>query len=80
MTTDEIKGLLTGVFRNVFDDPALEIHDATTARDVPDWDSLNHINLIVAVERAFKVKFTTREISALERVGDLIALIQKKAV
>lgn len=80
MTPAEIKTQLTGVFRDVFDDNALEIHDAMTAKDVPDWDSLNHINLVVAVERSFKVKLTMREVSALEKVGDLIALLEKKAV
>lgn len=79
MTPAEIKTQLTEVFRQVFDDHTLDIHDAMTAKDVPDWDSLNHINLIVAVERSFRVKFTTREVSALEKVGDLMALIEKKA-
>lgn len=80
MTPAEMRIQLTQVFRTVFDDNALDIHDAMTAKDVPDWDSLNHINLIVAVERAFRVKFTTREVSALEKVGDLLALIEKKVV
>ena len=80
MTPAEIKTQLTGVFRDVFDDNALEIHEAMTAKDVPDWDSLNHINLVVAVERSFRVRLTTREVSALEKVGDLIALLEKKAV
>ena len=80
MTSDEIRTQLTGVFRHVFDDDTLQLHDTMTAKDVPDWDSLNHINLIVAVERSFRVKFTTREVSALGKVGDLIALIGAKAV
>ena len=80
MTPAEITAQLTGVFRQVFDDDTLELHEAMTAKDVPDWDSLNHINLIVAVERSFRVKFTTREISALAKVGDLVALIGAKAV
>ena len=80
MTPAEIKTQLTAVFRDVFDDNALEIHEAMTAKDVADWDSLNHINLVVAVERSFRVKLTTREVSALEKVGDLIALLEKKAV
>ena len=49
-----------------------------TASDVEDWDSLNHINLIVAVEREFKVKFTTAEVSGLKNVGDLMDLIGRK--
>ena len=80
MTPAEIRTQLTGVFRSVFDDDTLELRDAMTAKDVPDWDSLNHINLIVAVERSFRVRFTTREVIALEKVGDLVALIGAKAV
>jgi len=50
---------LTDVFRTVFDQPNLVLHDAMTAADVENWDSLNHIDLIVAVEKKFKIKFTT---------------------
>ena len=78
MTPTEIKAQLTGVFRDVFDNNTLEIFDAMTAKDVEDWDSLNHINLVVAVERSFRVRLTTREVSALEKVGDLIVLLEKK--
>lgn len=78
MTPAEIKAQLTGVFRDVFDNNTLEIFDAMTAKDVEDWDSLNHINLVVAVERSFGVRLTTREVSALEKVGDLIVLLEKK--
>ena len=69
---------LTSTFRKVFFDPTLEISRSTTANDVEDWDSLNHINLIVAVEREFKVKFTTAEVLALKNVGDLMDLIARK--
>jgi acyl carrier protein len=80
MTAAEIKAQLNGVFRDVFDDNALEIFEEMTAKDVEDWDSLNHINLVVAVERSFRVRLTTREVSALEKVGDLIDLLGKKVV
>jgi len=74
----EIMEILTEVFRDVLDDPALELRDNTTAADVENWDSLNHIDLILAVERRFKVKFTTREVTSLQNVGELAELTQKK--
>jgi acyl carrier protein len=69
---------LSAVFREVLDEPTLVLHENTTAADVASWDSLNHIDLIVAVERKFRVKFTTREIASLRNVGELATLIQQK--
>jgi acyl carrier protein len=69
---------LTDVFRAVFDQPELVLRDEMTAADVENWDSLNHIDLIVAVERKFKIKFTTREITGLKTVGDLAEMTAKK--
>ena len=78
MSGPEIKERLTDIFRDVFDDDSIEINDAMTAKDIEEWDSLNHINLIVAVEGAFKVKFTTKEVNNLANVGEFIALIASK--
>lgn len=75
---DEIVARLQGIFQDVFDDESLEIHDAMTAQDVDEWDSLSHIRLIVAVESAFKVKFLTGEVSSLKNVGEFIRLLKKK--
>lgn len=69
---------LTDVFRTVFDHPTLILDDTMTAADVENWDSLNHIDLIVAIEKKFKIKFTTREVSGLKTVGDLADLTAKK--
>ena len=74
----EIMETLTGIFREIFDNPSLVLHDAMTAADVENWDSLNHIDLIVAVEKKFKVKFTTKDVTSLKTVGDLAELVQKK--
>lgn len=74
----DIRAQLTEIFRDVFDDESIEIFDAMTAKDIEEWDSLNHINLIVAVERHFKVKFTTKEVSNLANVGEFVALIGSK--
>lgn len=69
---------LTPIFHDVFDNPSIVLRDAMTAKEVPEWDSLNHINLIVAVEQAFGIKFKTAEIAKLANVGEFIDAIQKK--
>lgn len=69
---------LTPIFRDVFDDESIVPHLAMTAKEVAEWDSLGHIRLMVAIEQAFGVKFTTSEISNLANVGELVAAIDKK--
>ncbi len=70
------------VFRDVFDDPSLVVTEETTAEDVDGWDSLTHINLIIAIEKLFGVKFATAEISRLKddgsNVGSMMALVAQK--
>ncbi len=78
MTREEIKTKLAAILREVFDNTALVITEATTASDVPDWDSLNHINIIVAVEEAFRIRFATREVYVANTVGEFVDLIAKK--
>ena len=74
----EIKEKLQEVFRDVFDDEEIELQDDMTAADIEDWDSLAHIQLIVAAEKAFGVKFSTAEVGRLKNVGEFIALIDDK--
>jgi acyl carrier protein len=69
---------LNQVFRDVFDDDALVIAPATTAKDIEGWDSLMHVTLIVNVERAFGIKFTSSEVASLKDVGDLLAFIERR--
>jgi len=69
---------LRAVFREVFEDPQLEISPSTTALDVPAWDSFNHINLVIAIETEFNVRFKTKEIADMANVGDLVTLLRKK--
>jgi acyl carrier protein len=69
---------LAGIFQTLFDDPALEIRDDLTARDVDGWDSLNHVNLMILVEEEFGVRFTTDEVSGLQDVGELKRLLASK--
>ncbi len=78
----DIRAETQEVFRQVFDDPEIVLRDEMTADDIPGWDSLTHINLMVAAEKRFKIKFATAEISRLkepgQNVGTLLALIGKK--
>lgn len=76
---DEITQRLIRVFRRVLRQPELIVQPETIAADVKDWDSLSHINLIAAVEKEFKVRFTTSEVMGLKNVGDLDALVRHKA-
>ena len=75
---EQIYESLTEIFRNVFDDPGFSVTPELSAQDVPEWDSFNHINLIVAAEMRFGVKFRTSEIDALRNVGDFAGLIERK--
>lgn len=77
MTRDEVFRDLTPVFEDVFDEQVV-LGEGTTAEDVDEWDSVNHIRLVLAIEKAFKVKFATAEIDRLECVGDLVTLILSK--
>jgi acyl carrier protein len=66
------------VFREVFDDQALNIHREMQAKDVVGWDSLNHITLIMTLEETFKVKFSTREVMGFQNVGEMIDCLRGK--
>jgi acyl carrier protein len=78
MQTEEIYAQLTTIFHDLFDDDTLVLTPDLTAAEVPDWDSFNHINLIVAIETRFKIKFKTAELEQLHTVGHLVSLIQTK--
>ncbi len=78
MTTEAIYAQLTEIFRDLFDDDSIVLTSQTTAADIPGWDSFNHINLIVACESKFKVKFNTAEIESLHNVGHLVDVIAAK--
>ena len=78
MQTAEIYTKLTDIYRDIFDDDSIILTPETTAADIEDWDSFNHINLIVATEAQFKIKFQTAEIESLKNVGHFVVLIEKK--
>jgi len=68
---------LTDIFRDVFDDPNIQLRPDMTAGDISDWDSSNHINLILAAESTFGVRFNISEVESMRAVGDFVDLIQK---
>jgi acyl carrier protein len=70
MTDSEILERLTRIFRQIFDDDAIVLTDETTAADIHEWDSFNHINIIVAVEQDCGIKFQTAETEELKNVRD----------
>ena len=75
---DPIYDGLNEIFRDVFGDDTISLGPSTTAADIAEWDSFNHINVVVAVESRFGVKFSTFEVEALKNVGDMAALIERK--
>lgn len=79
MDEARIYARLAEIFEDVFDEDSIQLTPQLSAKDVDGWDSLTHIRLILTIEKAFKIKFSTSEIGKLENVGDLVALIQTRA-
>jgi acyl carrier protein len=79
MTKEEILQSLTEVFREVVDDNTLVLHDETNADDIEAWVSYMHINIVVATEMRFGIKFQTSEIESLRNVGEFVDLIYQKS-
>jgi acyl carrier protein len=71
---------LEKIFSRVLDLENLELKRETTANDIEEWDSLTHVQLIVAIERHYKIKFNSSEIRNFKNVGDLLDTIEKKIV
>lgn len=78
MTREEIFDGLNEVFRDVFDDEDITVTDDTTSEDIEDWDSLEHINLVVATEKKFGVKFTMGEVTGMKNVGEMVDIILQR--
>ncbi|MDE6500668.1 MAG: acyl carrier protein [Ruminococcus sp.] len=78
MNKNDIIKRLTEVFRDVFDDDSIVITEETTAHDIDDWDSIEHINLIGAVEDEFSMRFKMREVSGMKNVGEMIDIIVQR--
>jgi len=78
MDKGEILAKVNAIFIDVLDDDGLVLTYETTARDVEDWDSLNHIQLVVAIEKQFNMRFTSREIQSWSNVGEMVNSISAK--
>ena len=75
MTREEVYERLNEVFRDVFDDEDITVNDETTADDIEDWDSLEHINLVNAIEEEFGMKFNMGQIVSMKNVGEMVDII-----
>ena len=78
MTSDEVLSNVQDIFRDIFDEKDLIIENGTSANDIEGWDSLNHIGIISAAEKEFRIKFALGELSTLKDVGSMIDLIIEK--
>ena len=75
MTKEEIYSGLNETFQDIFDDDSIVVDETTTADDIEDWDSLEHINLVVAIESRFNIKFNIGKVSSMKNVGDMVNII-----
>lgn len=78
MSREEVFEQLHEIFHDVFDDDSIKLTEKTTADDVEDWDSLEHINLIVAVEEKFSIKFNMGEVTTMKDVGAMVDIILER--
>ena len=78
MNRDEIFNAVQDIFRDVFDDTNLMINDSTNSSTIEDWDSLNYVSLVVAIEKEFEIKFDLMELERLIDVGAMLDLIMLK--
>ena len=74
-TRSEIKARLNQVFRDTFEDDSIEIFEEMTAKDIPEWDSLMHIILVVSVEKEFAIRLNAAQVGQLKNVGEMLDLI-----
>lgn len=75
MSETEVLAKLTEIFRDLFELPELVLDKNMSAEDIDEWDSVNHVMLVVEVERQFKIKFNTAEVEQMKNVGDLVQII-----
>lgn len=79
----EIKDIiiqLLPIFTDILDNEDIALNEATTANDIEEWDSLNHIQLVVAIEKHFKMKFTAQEVQSWRNVGQMCQAIQQRMI
>ena len=78
MTREEVLNAVQDIFRDIFDDQTLVIENSTNSEDIDDWDSMNHINLVSAIEKKFSIRFALGELQTLNDVGSMIDLMMQK--
>ena len=78
MTRTEILRIINAIFIDVLDDDTVVLTEETTANDVDEWDSLNHIQLVVAIEKHFKIRFASQEILSWQNVGEMVNSVEGK--
>ncbi len=78
MTREEVYTKLTEIFRKNFDDDSIVLKDETSSEDIEDWDSLEQINLVVAIQDLFKIKFNIEEVNKMSNVGGMVDFILEK--
>lgn len=79
MKREKIYEMLNEIFAEEFEDEDIQLSDEMTADDIEDWDSLAQINLVVKIEKTFKVKFKMQEIYSWENVGQMVDMIMEKS-
>jgi len=75
---NEILTQVNEIFKDVLDNEDIQLTHTSTADDIEEWDSLSHIQLIVAIEKHFKIRFSTAELTSYKNVGEMVEGIQKK--
>ena len=78
MTKEEVFNEVQNIFRDIFDEDGLIINSSTNSDEIEDWDSLNHINLVSAIEKEFKIRFALGELMELKDVGSMVDLMVEK--
>jgi acyl carrier protein len=78
MNQEQVLRVVTDIMREYFDDDDLTLKMETTADDIPAWDSMNHVNIIIGLEQRLKIRFMTSEIEGLRNVGELVHVIERK--
>lgn len=78
MTREEVFEKFNEIFQDVFDDDSITVNDETTAKDIEDWDSLEQINLLVAMEKEFKIRLHIDEVNKMKNVGDMADIVLRE--
>ena len=78
MDSNTILKQVNDIFIDILDNDSIKLTPATVAKDIEEWDSLNHIQLIVAIEKHFKIRFNSAEINKWKNVGEMCEVIEQR--